>query len=198
MHQPPARLQVFPIYRAQLLPDGIYYNAPQLLQYIPRIFRRWSLVCGAIPPRRLQVTGLHKRPAHRTSIFGPKTRVPDAGPRLWGRVVALAGLRRSGRRHRPYVSARPHGGRGSRRWPTSSRARRRLGGCQPVRSETSTVGLRPVARGLCWRTHADHGLLRLSTCTHLGKIVCLISSEVRRPPTSSPETPMSRSGAASA
>ena len=31
IHHPPARLQVFPIYRAQLLPNGIYYNAPQLL-----------------------------------------------------------------------------------------------------------------------------------------------------------------------
>ena len=110
IHHPPARLQVFFIYRAQLLPDGIYYNVPQLLQYIPGIFRHWSLVCGAILPRRLQVTGLHKRSAHRTSIFGPKTRVPDAGLRLWGRAVALAGLHRSGRIHRPYVSARPRGG----------------------------------------------------------------------------------------
>jgi len=198
LHQPPARLQVFPIYRAQLLPDGIYYNAPQLLQYIPRIFRRWSLVCGAIPPRRLQVTGLHKRSAHRTSIFGPKTWVPDAGLRLWGCAVALAGLRRSSRRHRLYVSARPRGGHGSRRWPMSSGAHRRLGGSLPVRSETSTVGLRPAARGPGWCTRAVPGRLRLSTCTHLGKIVCLISSEVRRPPPSWSEAPVSRNRAASA
>jgi len=189
---------VFPIYRAQLLPNGIYYNAPQLLQYIPRIFRHWSLVCGAILPRRLLVTGLLKRPAHRASTFGPKAQVPDAGLRLWGRAVALVGLRRSGRRHLSYVSARPRGGRGSRRWPTSSGARRRLGGSPPVRSETSTVGLRPATRVPRWRTRADHGRLRLSTYTHLGKIVCLISSEVRRPPPPSPEAPMSRSGAASA
>ena len=189
---------MFPIYRSQLLLDRIYYNAPQLLQYILRIFRRWSLVCGAIPPCRLQVMGLHKRPAHHASIFGPKAWVPDAGLRLRRRTVALAGLRWSGRRHHPYVSARPRGGRGSRRWPLSSGVRRCLGGSPPVRSETSSVGLRPAARGPCWRARADHGRLRLGICTHLGKIVCLISSGVGRPLPLVPETPVSRSGAASA
>jgi len=36
--------------------------------------------------------------------------VPDAGLRHRGRAVALAGLRRSGRRRQPWVSARPRGG----------------------------------------------------------------------------------------
>ena len=124
--------------------------------------------------------------------------VPDAGLCHRGRAVALAGLRRSGQICQPWVFARPRGGHGSRRWPPPSGVRRRLRRSPPVWAETSSVGLRPAAQGPCWRVCADHERLRLSTCTHLGKIVCLISLEIRRPPPVFPETPVSQNGAASA
>ena len=81
------------------------------------------------------------------------------------------------------------GGGITSRSPPGSGARRRLGGSPPVRAETSSVGLRPAAQGPCWRACADRERPRLSTCAHLGKIVCLISLEIRRPPPVIPETP---------
>jgi len=135
---------------------------------------------GALLPRRVsagrsETLPVGLRPAARGPWFSPLASAFRGAPLPW-RIFAGPGggiIRRS-----------PPG-----RWPPPSGARRRLGDSPPVRAETSSVGLRPAAQGPCWRACADRERPRLSTCAHLGKIVCLISLEIRRPPPVIPETP---------
>ena len=141
---------------------------------------------GAPLPRRVS--------AGRSETLSAGLRPAARGPWFSPLASAFRGASLSWR-----IFAGPGGGITRRsppgRWPPPSGARRRLGESPPVRAETSSVGLRPATQGPCWRVCADRERLRLSTCTHLGKIACLISSEVGRSPPLLPETPVGRSGA---
>ena len=133
--------------------------------------RRWPPRSGArrclgeSPPVRAEAS-----PAGLRSVAGLRASALSGAPSPWR------------------VPAGPGGGITSRS-PPGSGACRRLGGSPPCRAETSSVGLRPAAQGPCWRACADRERPRLSTYAHLGKIVCLISLEIRLPPPVIPETP---------
>ena len=173
------------------------YSAASLLfagQSRHTVSKQWASTSGRPTVAGLRPKGLapRRRPSPPTacrSLGGPppggRRRSPRAaGLRVQGRAVASESPRRSGRRHHQLVSARPLASE-----PSPLVARRCLGGSPPVQAETSSVGLRPAAREPCWRACALRERPRLSTCAHLGKIVCLVSLEIRLPPPVIPETP---------
>ena len=133
---------------------------------------------GALLPRRVPAG-----PGGDITSWFPPGHWPRSLRHQW-RAVALAGPRRSGRRHHQLVFARPLASE-----PPPSVARCCLGRSLPVQVETSSIGLRPAAQEPCWRACAHRERPRLSTCAHLGKIVRLVSLEIRLPPPVIPETP---------
>ena len=107
------------------------YSAASLLfagQSCHTVSKQWASMSGRPTVAGLRPKGLAPRcrPSSPTARRSPGGPPPD------------------GRRRSPRVSARPRGGRGSRRWPSCSGARCCLGESPPVRAETSPAGFRPA------------------------------------------------------